>query len=135
MEHAPIKFPAYQWTFFSKSGEILLTAGLDYNSARVTHELNPDFFDYVPGKYDADDYWIVETAPGVYAAARREEMSVTLGGAVLRNVPAGAEVCINTRSYVAVGGDLALNFKQPGEKEITIYSFPFKPWRATYATD
>lgn len=131
----PMNVEAPPWTFFDEKGQILLNATMDYNSARVTLELSETFHDYVPGAFDPMTTYMLEAAPGEWVAHVRPESTSQIVGDVLRGVPAGAEVSINTKSYTAEGGDIALSFKQPGVKEITVMAFPQKTWTATYAND
>lgn len=131
----PVDVEAPAWTFFDQHGQILLNATMDFNSARVTLALSEVFHDYVPGAFDPATTYMVEAAPAQWVARARPESSSQIVGDVLRGVPAGAEVSINTKSYIAKGSDISLAFRQPGVKEITVMAFPQRTWTGTYANN
>ena len=122
------------WTYFSNTGEIALSVDADPASAVMNMAIS-GYDHMVPGRFDRDTQYMERDAAGEWVAAQRLAMGVSLDGNILRAVPAGADVQINTRSYTAAGGDMELSFSQPGEKTITIRLFPFLTWRGTYATD
>jgi len=62
----------------------------------------------------------------------RPMLPARLAGRVLRGVPAGAEIHIEDKVYVADGSDIELAFSLPGRYLITIKCRPHLDWSATY---
>lgn len=59
----------------------------------------------------------------------RPELSVSLSDGVLKGIPAGAEISIEDRNYVADGTDIELEFGHKGLFTIAINLFPYQEVR------
>lgn len=64
---------------------------------------------------------------------RRPSLKLSLVGAVLKGVPAGATVVIDVAEYTADGSDIELNFSVPGEYRIRVLFWPYLDGEVTYA--
>jgi len=75
---------------------------------------------YVEGAYGADDWFHKGQAQ------KRPVCPVTLDGALLCNVPPDSTITINRRQYpCADGGDVELEFDQPGIYRIRVTGWPY----------
>jgi len=82
---------------------------------------------YIEGRYGADD-WFHEGQ-----TKKRPACPATLDGATLCNVPSNSVIAINRRQYPCPeGGDVELEFDQPGTYRIRVTGWPYLDGEFTY---
>lgn len=79
---------------------------------------------------DRDEYYLPEGKLKL-----RPKSTVFLDGNMLRGVPAGVQVTIETQTYTADGTDIELGFEFPGVYLLKVDAFPQRVWTGEYVED